>query len=337
MELLDRYLQSVRTYLPRRQQDDITRELRENLLSEVEDKEAVLGRSLTEAELEAMLQQHGHPMLVASRYARPQHQHLIGPAIFPAYRLALRMVLWVTVAINLAVGAVRAFTIARPASALLEAAANTCLGATLAFGVVTAVFALLERYQVRLFSKWSPRSLPRIRKGTAQVPRLASVAELALLAVALWWWLAAPHYLGAIFETGEVRFLKAGPGLELLYLPYVLLLAATMVQPLVNLFRPHWIRFRLMARTTTDAASAVLLSISLRVGRWIVLADTNDTLASHQRVADLANHWARVGVAITIAAISLAILLRLRQLLWPRGDVARAGVSNSLPASGSLL
>lgn len=337
MDLLDRYLQAVRSYLPRRQQTDITRELHENLLSEMEDKEGELGRAMTEAELGDLLKQHGHPMLVASRYARPQRQYLIGPAIFPAYRLALRVVLWITVAANLAVGAVKAFIGARPASALAEVWASTWLGLVVALGVVTAVFALLERYQVSLFNKWSPRSLPRVRKDAAQVPRLASVAELALLAVALWWWLAAPHYLGAIFETGEVRYLKAGPGLELLYLPYVLLIVAAMVQPFVNLFRPHWIRFRLIARTATDAASAILLSISLQVGRWIVLADPGDTLASHQQVAGIANYWARVGVAITIAAVVLAILLKLRRLLRHRGDVAPAGLSNSLRASGGML
>ena len=48
MNLLDRYLQAVRFFLPRRQQDDIVRELSENLLSQMEDRAEELGRPLTE-------------------------------------------------------------------------------------------------------------------------------------------------------------------------------------------------------------------------------------------------------------------------------------------------
>ena len=44
MDLLERYLQAVRTYLPQSQQDDIVKELSENLRSRMEDQEASLGR-----------------------------------------------------------------------------------------------------------------------------------------------------------------------------------------------------------------------------------------------------------------------------------------------------
>ena len=47
MELLERYLQAVRFFLPKHQQDDIVRELSENLVSEMEDREEACGRPLT--------------------------------------------------------------------------------------------------------------------------------------------------------------------------------------------------------------------------------------------------------------------------------------------------
>ena len=55
MELVDKYLQAVRNYLPAEQKDDIIKELSENLHSEIVDKEAELGRPLNEAEQEAIL------------------------------------------------------------------------------------------------------------------------------------------------------------------------------------------------------------------------------------------------------------------------------------------
>lgn len=42
--LIDRYLRAVREQLPRGQQDDIIGELSEDLRSQVEDREAELGR-----------------------------------------------------------------------------------------------------------------------------------------------------------------------------------------------------------------------------------------------------------------------------------------------------
>ncbi len=40
MELLDRYLQAVRFWLPRKQQDDIIAELGEDLRSQIQDRES---------------------------------------------------------------------------------------------------------------------------------------------------------------------------------------------------------------------------------------------------------------------------------------------------------
>jgi hypothetical protein len=59
MDMLDRYLQAVRFFLPAQQQDDIVRELSETLISQVEDREEALGRPLDEAEQAAILRQHG--------------------------------------------------------------------------------------------------------------------------------------------------------------------------------------------------------------------------------------------------------------------------------------
>ena len=85
MELLDRYLQAVKKYLPARRQDDIIAELRANMESQIEDKESELGRPLTQGEMEDLLRKMGSPVIVASRY-QPQ-QYLIGPALFPLVSL----------------------------------------------------------------------------------------------------------------------------------------------------------------------------------------------------------------------------------------------------------
>src|SRR5215472_122699 len=90
MELLDRYLQAVRFWLPRAHQNDIIEELRDDLSSQIEEKELSLGRSITEDELAAILQHAGHPVRVAARYQKKQS--LIGPGLFPLYKFVLGIV-----------------------------------------------------------------------------------------------------------------------------------------------------------------------------------------------------------------------------------------------------
>ena len=72
MQLLDRYLQAVRFFLPRRNQD-IVRELSENLLSQIEDREESLGRPLSEDEQADLLRRHGHPMVSPASTARTRN------------------------------------------------------------------------------------------------------------------------------------------------------------------------------------------------------------------------------------------------------------------------
>jgi hypothetical protein len=59
MDLLNRYLQAVKFWLPRAQQEDIIAELREDIRSEIEERENQLGRSLNDFERKPSLSNEG--------------------------------------------------------------------------------------------------------------------------------------------------------------------------------------------------------------------------------------------------------------------------------------
>ena len=99
-------LQAVKFFLPRSQQDDIIRELSENLIARMQDREEELRRPLDEVEQAAILREHGHPMLVAGRYRT--RQQLIGPTFFPLYLLALNMGVGVALLVSIVLGVVTA-------------------------------------------------------------------------------------------------------------------------------------------------------------------------------------------------------------------------------------
>src|SRR5918995_1856727 len=181
MDMLDRYLQAVKFFLPGEQQDDIVRELSENLIARMEDREAELGRPLDEAEKAAILREHGHPMLVAGRYRRPQH--LIGPTLFPLYVFALKMGLGVALLVTAVLALVSAALHGDPARRALEAMLAFPGRGLMVFAWTTVGFAALDFAQarLRLVHDWDPRKLPKVVSDEQRIPRLKTLCDLTFV------------------------------------------------------------------------------------------------------------------------------------------------------------
>jgi hypothetical protein len=214
MELLDRYLAAVRKYLPWKRQDDIVAELRANLESQLEDKEAELGRPLTAEEAQAWLKHLGPPMLVAARYG-PQ-MYLIGPGLFPIYWLVLRLALTWTLIIYLIVSAIELMQGAPSASAAIGALMHIpgVLITTAAW--VTVIFAAIE-YGARRNPEmcpgiagvpvdWNPGTLPPVEEIAAGPKRRRSFPQAAIELVAgylaLIWILLIPRHPWLLMGPG---------------------------------------------------------------------------------------------------------------------------------------
>jgi len=222
MELLDRYLQAVKKHLPWERQDDILAELRANLESQLEDREAEVGRPLTTAEAEAWLKEIGPPMQMAGRY-QPQ-QYLIGPAVFPMYWYVLRLACGWALVIYSIVSAVQ--ILSEPTlgwGSVLAAILRMpwLLISTAAW--ITLVFAALEfmysRYPqnfpivTRHFGDWSPATLPPLDKRAAQgmKPSYAkAVAEVVFGFIFLAWLLLIPNHPYVIWGPGA-NYLQSSP------------------------------------------------------------------------------------------------------------------------------
>ena len=69
-------------------------ELKDSILSQVEEKEAALGRPLNEDELVEILKTMGSPAKLASRYR--EQQGLIAPTVMPIYWKVLKAALGLT-------------------------------------------------------------------------------------------------------------------------------------------------------------------------------------------------------------------------------------------------
>jgi hypothetical protein len=325
MELLDRYLQAVRFWLPRAQQDDIVAELSEDIRSQVEEQEIALGRKLNEAEIELILKNRGRPLLVANRYL-PQ-QHLIGPVLFPVYRFVLKIVIlcyllpWLLVWIGLMSFDSGYRSAHSVGGDLFGAWGSFWLTAFIAIGLITVVFAVLERAQSksRFLEDWEPRKLPPVRNARL-IPRASSVVEVAVNLVFLLWWVNG-MWSQTIFERSSVRIVLA-PTWRVFFWAYLLLAVANIVASSVNLLRPYWTGLRASIRLATDCAGAALFCWLLKAR---ILAEISAPNLSSARAAEISNaintHLARsfpFAVLACVIFVALPDVVRLVRLKTSR-------------------
>jgi hypothetical protein len=263
MELIDRYLQAVRFWLPK-SQHDLALELAEDLHSQVEAKEAELGRPLDEGEVSAILKECGNPIVVAGRL-RPQ-DYLIGPMLFPAYRFILKMtLLWMMLPIFMfIVGPVQLVKTGSLGAAIASTIGTIWTGSFIAAGVITLVFVVIERTQTKLglADKWDPRSLPPLQKPERKTSGAKAACELVFNGMAFAWLLLVPYYPFLILGPAAA-FLNAAPMWHTFYAPVLLLTVASILRLIVILVRPQWVRFPVWSKLLQTVLSLVVVNFMI--------------------------------------------------------------------------
>jgi hypothetical protein len=340
MELIDRYLQAVKLWLPARQKQDIAAELRDELQSQIEEREAEFGRPLSETEVAELLAKCGRPMAVAGRYL-PQ-KPLIGPALFPVYRMALKaaallyLVPWAAGWIALAVF-VPSFRESTPGLTLLKGWATFWEIGLFAFGAITAVFVAIEHWpsSTKPSAGWDPRRLPPVRDAK-RIPRASSIAELLLLPLMASWWLDAAG--GApIAWTVAFHPFRWNPGPVWndfhgrFYWPVLAVWATSFAVAAVNLVRPWWTRARLSIRAACAAASAAMITLALVPHREAIAAQVaslrSARTANPAAILDIGVFWMLAIIAIICAGQALYDGVRARRL----GKSSVSALSPALP------
>jgi hypothetical protein len=330
MEILERYLQAVRKYLPAKRQDDILAELRANLESQLEDREAELGRPLTDLEAAEWLKQIGPPTQMAARYQTAQY--LIGPGVFPVYKYILRLALtWAFVVFGIVsviqivgqtptTGAVGAALLRLPWILMITAA-----WVTLAFAVIEWAAARNPAWVPDFAAQgagWSPANLPPLERtdpdGRARRSRAHAIAEVVFGVLLLIWMLLIPAH----------PFLVLGPGARIVSgLPYKLgpvwwqfywwIVALNAVQVLwhgIDLARGAWQRPPAAQHIVFKAMGLIPLILMLVVPAGSLVLPRQADDQSHQAALAIINHNFH-SVLLMIAVIAGA------QLLWDLGKM----------------
>jgi hypothetical protein len=323
MELIERYLQAVKFWLPARQKDDIIAELSEDLHAQIEERESALGHKLSEAEVEAILMRRGRPVLVANRFL-PQEQ-LIGPRLFPIYRFVLKIVMlcylvpWGLTWLGMMIYN-PTFRAAHSGHSWLDAAGSlwSALSTTafIAVGTVTMVFAVLERVEAKshFLEQWDPRKLPAVRNPNV-IPRSGSVIEVAANLVFMLWW-ATNMYVPIAMIRPDVQ-ISVSPLWPWFFWSLLLLASGNIALAAVNLTRPYWTGGRASLRLIADCIGSAVFCWLLKANVLTGIVVANIPAERTLRLVNDINMWAAkafpvsVAVCVVIAGADVYRIVRL--------------------------
>jgi len=335
MDIIDRYLDTVRLLLPAAERDDITAELRDVLMNRREEKEAELGRPVTKQEDEALLRAFGNPLLVAARYVRPRY--LIGPDLYPAYVLVMKVVLAVIAAaaviVGVVMGALNPDNLHHAVRTAIDTLFNGGLGAV---GWVTIVFWALQHtgFGERMLRDWKIEDLPRIdARGFSAARRRRQrgwpefVAAIAFQCLFLLWWTGALPVWWANLPVEPHGLLQIAPApiWRTLYVPIVLLSSATIG---VNATKLAGVRGRMAhgLDIAINIAVMALATIALRAGHWVAITGVGiapDKLAQVQ-------YGVEIGLRVSLIAVIVSGVVQIGVALW---QIARPAAQSEAHAA----
>ncbi|MCR5877073.1 hypothetical protein [Phenylobacterium sp. J367] len=304
MNLMERYLAAVGRDLPEAQRADIVAELRDELLSKVEEREAELRRPLERRELEALLIDYGHPLVVAGRYRKIQH--LVGPEVFPFWWAGLRAALVIGAGVYFVLALIR-FLVRDDLSGLIAGAIpDLWEGFLIIFAIATLIAVAVEHSGgMGRFARWRPSELPPVKARPRS--RFDTVVEVGLGVVFILWWVGAIRFRD--FAPGELQMtLGMAATWDAWRMPVLAYLLFELGANLLALLRPAWVRANAALRLVRNAAGAGLLYGIAQTGPWIVFSDPTQ----HSVTEATLNR----GFGIGLAAASVVMALMAAHSAW---------------------
>jgi len=261
MELIERYLQEIGRRLPHKQRADILSELRSSLMDTLE---ARFGSDPNDDAVISVIKEMGSPKKVAESY-HPEGQYLIGPALYPTFKLVLGVVFTVIISLQLVTVTI-SLGLTPGSVSLLDEFWNIISALPTAVGIVVLIFILLERSEesLRLNSEtktevFDPRKLPKLERDDVAISQgeqvfgiIVGVSILAILA----------RFVVEGGFTGIGVF--ANPVIDQ-YFPWIgLSMVLSIVIDIILLWRGRWQVSTRLAKIGANMISLVLLFLLIQ-------------------------------------------------------------------------
>lgn len=342
MRLIDRYLAAVAAQLPPAGRDDVTAELRDDIMSRIEARQAALGRDLTDDEVEAILREIGHPLVVAARFGSGP-QHLIGPELFPWWLFSVKVGLIVLVAVTIFAAIIKVISGQDVGQAVGQGFAGLFSGAMTLIGIATTAGYIIERQADKpsFITNWRVQDLgvfevarldaegfnralssgpcapANVSKSQSMSPVARALSSAVAAAVLTAWWIGAIHFGGLamsdwVVEVASIDYSQAvRETIALIFWPVV---GYGVARVLFDLFRATNSR----AVRMTALGDIVLSCGRFTITGWLLLVSPvgralgiTDAASVIERARDTiqtgisSGVWSLSGVAVMILAIWL--------------------------------
>ena len=315
-DLIDRYLGAIARHLPEGQKGDVTAELRDVLLSQVEEEEERLGRPQTREELEALLIRFGHPLTVSGRYRTVQH--LIGPEVFPFWWAAIKA----TLAVILGIWVVMTIFVVVFGEHLApgrDSSDASLFGVLIfAFGAITLVCALIERFgKTAILQKWKPSRLPPA--GGKAKSRFERVIEIGMSVVFVLWWVGLIELRN--FLPDYQMSVELAPIWADMYWPILAYAGFDMGANVLALFLPGATVLNRATSLARNLFGVGVLGVIYQAGHWLEVNWDVWRPEVREQVQANFDMGMRIGIAATILiflALAAVDVWRLRQMLQAR-------------------
>jgi hypothetical protein len=307
MDLIERYLAAIGRNLPSKQAPDIKAELRDVLLSRVEDQEAERGRPLDRGEVEALLTDFGHPLTVAGRYRKVQH--LIGPEVFPFWWASVKVMLAVVAGVYLVLIILAGLAHKTEAefNHTVPSAANVVI---FLFGLITLAFAGFELFRATAWlGKWKPGNLPPATGKTRSPFELG--VEMTCDVAFILWWLGLIHFPNFFSYPGflSVDLAPVWMAWKWPIIGYGLLEIAV---DFVAIIQPSLIRTNVVTGIVRYLVGMGILSQIIQAGHWLVVSGPTQGEHAISMLQTNFDLGMKIGIGFTIAAM----VFRIGQELW---------------------
>ena len=269
MDLIERYVFEVGRHLPRKNRADIQVELKSTLVDTLEDR--VPGEPSQEDEIQ-LLKEFGPPQKVAASYW-PQGQYLIGPNLFPLFRMVVAIVIMVFVIVQIVLLGI-AMVFGQEVLtflSVLDIFSEMFGSAFTAFGIVVIVFAILQRFDVKPDEddeEWDPQELPEIEPQD-NINRGGRVAEITFSLV----------IIAILLFLADKIGVWVSPGTEILlnpvisnYIPLLILsIMLGIMLDVILLWRGKWETGTRMAKIGTNLFGLYVLYVLIAGhNAWLV-------------------------------------------------------------------
>ena len=303
MELVERYVQAVEYYLPEGKKSDISRELRANIMDEIEAEQNDKARDLDTSEVSSLLTRQGHPQKVAQAYS--PMSPLVASEDMLLYRsVMIKALIFLFAYAILTAGSYLLKEQSVNAFAYLFVALNSFIdniGWVLIVVTASFYFAGKSGYLNKWrYPKWSPDSLPKANALIISTSDSVSEIATSVFALMMFW---TPIWMDPI--SYDKLILGFAPDMQQWRVLLSVLVAYSLLSAVYRINKRYWTKTSLAAYI---AEYLVYIGVMLYLWTQPALVVVHNPQASDlNRIIEglFTNGWLFAAFIFTLITISL--------------------------------